>query len=435
VATFGVPAAAGIMTAAVLLGPGEERPIEGARVRGLIADGAQVCSLVVETIRHVDGGFVPAAHHPMTVTLSDADGPLCAWGGESDDTGLAQARGRFRRPARAGETLRLAVASHGRPQARAELVVAAQLPELEPPTWAVDGAVPLKVVLPGGQLVPELADLVLIEVKGPESPVPRLEVSATGADHDPPGDPETTCDDDSCTHAFTVRLTARAPAVRLEVSARSEGASGHWEGELPLVPGGLWLDREALVDGKLMVRSSVPREVVFVSRYTKEGRAWGTALLLTTDDTNFSHGSLALDEPLTEQVSTFSLSTEPSEPPSATTHWPALSVTMLGGTAPTLLADGLPRAVAIERARAARARWPIFGLVIAAGLFEVLYLLYRHRRAGEELDRNMTEALAAEALAVERGSLRTRTPLWWLSLITGGMAVIFFALAAVALFF
>lgn len=91
------------------------------------------------------------------------------------------------------------------------------------------------------------------------------------------------------------------------------------------------------------------------------------------------------------------LSTDAAEPEGATVGWPleprAASVP---ATRLELLLDGLPTSIAAERNRTRGVRRPAYGLILAAGFFELLFLLVRNRRSDAQVKRRMRR-LAEEA--------------------------------------
>ncbi|MEQ9319440.1 MAG: hypothetical protein RIF41_09800 [Polyangiaceae bacterium] len=424
---MGVPIAAGVMTAAVLLGPAEERPAIGARVHGMLTPRSRDCAFRLETLEHLAGARQPTAVTELRVAVHDATGePLCEWLGETGRDGVAETKGRLRRPVRAGEALDLSVSRKRDALARAGVALSAAGETKGPPSWSVEGSPGVMVTLPRGHLVPELPEPVLIETTGTDDR-PTIELTVAGGDHEDVTLRKTACRGDACRFAATVPIVARAPTVRLTVDIALGGATSHWEGDLPIVPGGVWLDRPALASGMLTLRSATPRELVFVSKYDVTGRVWGASIPMTTDDDGFSEGTLPLPGGVDDGIVTYRLSSEPSEPPDATIGWPGLRMERASGVSMGVLADGLPAAIAAEQARMAKTRLPAFGLILAAGLFEVLYLLRRYRRQGEALDEHLEGHLKASPAGI-----RAQTPIAWVTFLSALLVLAFFILAAVA---
>lgn len=425
----GVPIAAGVMTAAVLLGPAEERPAIGARVHGALTPRARDCVFRLETLEHLAGARQPWPTADLTVTVRAADGEtLCQWTGDTDTHGLAETKGRLRRPLRDDEDLTLSVRARRTVLATAPLSLAAEGEVKGPPSWSVPGPPEVKVILPRGHVVPEIPEQVLIEVEAGAEDRPTLDLRVTGGEHGASALRKTTCRGDTCRFTATVPVIAKAPAIRLAVDAGVGETTAHWEGDLPIVPGGVWLDRAALAQGVLAVRSATPRERVFVSKYGVTGRVWGTSIPLTTNEAGFSEGRLTLAGGIDHSIVTYRFSSEPSEPDDATIGWPGLRMELVAGVPLRLLADGLPVAIAAEEARMARTRLPAFGLILAAGLFEVLYLLRRYRKQGAELDEHLRGHLQASPAGI-----RAQTPIAWVTFLSAILVLAFFILAAVAL--
>lgn len=426
----GVPVAAGAMTAAVLLGPAEERPVVGVKVHGALAGGASLCAFRLQALRHLDGLRRPFALEGLELVVRDAAGSdLCVWQGDADERGIAETRGRMRRAARAGETLRLAVSAGRRVLVDEPFVVAEPAEPQPPPRWSVVGPPALTVTLPRGKVVPELPERLLVTVRGARAPRPDVISETVGGEQGEVVRERLDCrSEDDCQHYFSVTVVARAPVVRLSVTATLQGRQSHWEGDLPIVPGGIWLDPEALARGTLRIRSAILREEVFVSRYDPSGRRWGTTVAMNPDgETGSSHGELDLPAGRGERVEVLRLASEAAEPIEATTSWPLLRMETLEGMPMVRFADSLPAAITAERTRMSKTRLPAFGLILAAGLFEVLYLLRRFRKAGATLDHHV-----ADALDQPRATIRQRTPIAWLTFLSAILVLAFFVLAAVA---
>jgi len=430
VATVGVPVAAGAMTAAVLLGPAEERPAVGVRVYGALAGGARVCAFRIEGVEYLEGVRRPEALRDLSVALRDAEGSaLCEWRGGTDARGLTETQARTRRPLEAGESVGLEVTTGRSPSvlASAQVTVSAPAERLPPPTWSIPGPPAMTITLPRGHVVPELPETVLLAIVGPDGARPTLSLSTTGAEHEDTRPHKTGCDGPICRYVAEIAVVARAPTVRLAVDATLDGATSHWEGDLPIVPGGAWLDRTALTQGMLKVRSAVPQDELFVSKYDVTGRLWGAAIPMTTDDRGFSEGELVPPGGVDDGAILYRLASDPTEIPESTIGWPGLRMELLSGVPMRRLADGMPAAIAAEEARMERTRMPVFGLVIAAGLFEVLYLLRRYRRQGRALDEHLREELHAAPTGI-----RARTPVALLTFLSAILVLAFFILAAVA---
>ena len=412
VATYGVPLLAGVVTAAVLLGPGGERPVVGVRVRGLIAEGATTTSLQLHTVLHVDGTYRDAAVKAVHVVLFDGEEALGQWRGDTDASGRAEAPLSL---ARIAQRPTLFVRSGERVLAHGPIAIAPPLPRVRAAPLSQDSG--MTIVMPRGFAVPELPEVIEISIRAPPDAPPAPRLSARGGDVSAPGEPEVRCPGELCWYTYRPTITVRAPTLELAVNA--------WEG-LPIVkPGGMWLDPK----GDRVV-SPVPRERAYLSLMTTRGREWGTALTLQ-EKAGYFEASVALPA----VVGPASLLIASDVGGDGAVAWPLLEGTAgegVGGEGvggkPAQLRDGLPRAIKSEKDRAFRAKLPAFGLVIAAALFELLFVLRKWRRTDKRLT---TLAAAIDGTDAER--LRVRTPLWWMTVLIFGLVVAFGILATMTL--
>ena len=96
-------------------------------------------------------------------------------------------------------------------------------------------------------------------------------------------------------------------------------------------------------------------------------------------------------------------------------------------------------AIAREKDRRKRVRWPALALVLAAGVFELLLLWRRSKLSRAELEAHIAKAggdsEGESGLAPEQArSIAGSMPVVWLIVMTGGLALAFVILAAVALY-
>lgn len=406
VAIFGVPIVAGLVTAAVLLGPGQERAVLGARVRGVLVRSTQRYALRVQTLRHAGGRYQPVSLPALELEMVHPDQGPTRWTGRSGDGGTAEAMGSIERPLRG--QIHLQVRWGEQLLAEGEVLTRDEL-EAGPPTEPLDGrqqgSLQVSVRLPRGQAVPPFPEPLEITVLDPSTateqdrePQPRhaaralsLQVQATGATVAEVGAPERQrCGDDGCPTLWRTTVSAEAPTAEITITATTAGAErGSWQGALPVTIGRLWLAPNGLQQGSLHVRSAVVRQRAYVSLLTPGGRAWGAMVPLSADGRGFATGRLALPR-IPEGPVLAVLSGDPAESAGATIGWPlrpdegSLPLEPL----PVLL-DGMPRVVAAERDRERSARRPAWGLILAAALFEVLYLFRRNRLAQAKLERDL----------------------------------------------
>jgi hypothetical protein len=428
-AIYGVPLAAGLVTALVLLGPSRERAVVGARVRGLPAAGAIEVGLRLETLRHLGGEH--AVVDAPEVRVAIAQGPARGeWRGGTDAGGFAEAVVPLSAPLSPGAaTLTVEL---GRTVVATEVTVAAPLPVREGPSFHGDDTPAISIVVPRGRLVPPFPERVVVVATPPPggAPQPTLKVHAVGGQASVRGGPTGT---DHCgTEAgrpwiWVLEVTAEAPAVLLTVDVTTGADTARLEAPLPVVPGLLWVDPDLET---LRLRSAIPREAVFVSLADERGRLWGTRVPMRTDDQGFAAGETKLPELAPRSPATLIVSGEASEPEGASAAWPLHPrAGRVDGARMTLLADSLPQAIAAERDRRIAARRPAYGLVLAAALFELFYLWRRGRLARQRLEAHVR---ASGVEGAEPAAVVDSLPLFWLCLLTGGLTVLFAVLAAVA---
>src|SRR5262245_35807770 len=82
-----MPSMAVLATAALVLGPGRERPSIGARVWGVPAEGGRAIALRIETMERQFGSDQAVSVDPLEVTLTQGGSRLAAWTGRSGEDG------------------------------------------------------------------------------------------------------------------------------------------------------------------------------------------------------------------------------------------------------------------------------------------------------------------------------------------------------------
>jgi hypothetical protein len=427
-AIYGVPLGAGLVTAMVLLGPSRERTVIGVRARGAPAEGAKEMAFRLESLRHLGGEYAPAATDvKVTLRQGDAHGE---WAGTTDDRGYADAILQLGADLVEGSAT-LVVEAGGR-RHETGVAVSSRLPVVEGPSFYGDGTPAMSIIVPRGRLVPPFPERVVVIVTPPPEGAerPTLKVAAQGGAATVRTGPT---EADQCEAKegrpwiWTLDVTAQAPAVLLTVDVAVTGATARLEAPLPVTPGALWLDP---IPEKLRVRSAIPREAVFVSLVDESGRRWGARVEMKTDADGFAAGETSMPQTRPGSPATLLVSGDAVEAADTTTAWPLhpRAGRVDGGRA-VLVADGMPAAIAAERERRASARRPAYGLVLAAGLFELFYLWRRGRLARQRLEAHMR---ASGVEGTEPSAMVGNLPLFWLCLLTGGLAVLFAVLAAVA---
>jgi len=447
-AMYGVPVAAGLVTAAVLIGPGDERPAVGARVRGLVAAGASSAALQVHTVSFHRGVYRPVSVGELTLELSAGADAVGRWSGRTDQAGIAEALCALQAPVDAQLGIRLSAA--GEPLAIGDVEVAPSL-QVDPPLRPTPpaGETSLSVWTNRGFAVPPFPEVLEIAAVQPRSDdpdaapaTPTLVVKPQGAEvHGAERPPRVSCSGGRCRYRWRVQVAAKAPSVQLEVEVTSpDGPLGRWQGQLPLQAGGIWLDpklREGERGLELVMRAATPRDEVFVSLVSARGRFFAAVVPTMTDDRGFSSAILLLP-PLPDEPISALLSSAAAEVPGSTTAWPLQPDRgQVAQPFSRVLVDGMPAAIAAEERRQTMARRPAYGLVLAAGLFELLYLWRRRRRARVRLDAHLRRASAEverEADARTVAAMQQSMPLLWLIILMGGLALMFAILAALAAF-
>lgn len=424
-AIYGVPVLAGAVTAAVLLGPGRARPVDGVQIWALVAEGARRVNLDVSTVRHEAGLMRSAPHDGLAIELTRGERVLGSFHGSTAPDGHLDANLELAEPAR--ERLGLRLRAGGRRVTETELAVRAPLSVEPRRPVEVAGTPRLLVSLPRGFAVPEMPEQLEVRVLTEAgSEPPTLEVTADGARVEPPEARGQSCDG-ACETRFTVTFVANATSTTLSVTARHEGSATRWHGAIPLAPGRIWLHPDAR---PLRLRAPYPVAVAHVTLLSRHGQIWGREVAMTTDAHGFSSGEVAAPAWL-DQTSPLALLAASEPHDTAGAHWPLTPGDRLVPARPQLVLDTLPAAIAAEEARWRAARRPAYGLVLAAGLFELLFLAHRTRRSSRSFQRHLEGSEIAPETA---RALESRTPLWWLSVLTLGLVLAFVVLAGLAAF-
>jgi hypothetical protein len=421
-AIYGVPALAGAVTAAVLLGPGRERPVVGARVWALTADGAQASAFRVHTVIHYSGAYLSSAQGSLELQVERQGRALASWSGETPEGGLVEAMVRFEAPIAEGAVVR--VAQNGSLLAAGTIPLSPELESL-PVAPLTEASSSIVVRVPRGRLAPPFPELVEIDADTPASEeTPKLKAQADGAMVRVMGKPEGRCEGARCRHRWRLEAIVEAPSARLEVAVAHAQGKLEWQGELPVDNGAMWLDPSTALAGEVSVRAPAPHGQAFLSLYTAEGRVWGAIAPMTTALDGIASARVALPKP--KGAATLAVS---SDAQAVGTGWPLRPE--LGVLEPPPLvriADGMPVMVAAEQARYRAARRPAYGLVIAAGLFELFFLWRQNRLAKARLEAHLRTTEDATTVARVAGNV----PLMWLSVLALALALAFAVLAAVA---
>jgi hypothetical protein len=400
VAMFVLPVVAVVALAVVLLGAGSERPVVGARVWGVPAEGPGPIALRLEIARraaHVDEAI---ALSDLVVEASTEGGARETWRGSAGDDGVAEAILEGSTPLARHLALRVLGAGElladGRAPLGAPIEGAIEPPDtLDGPTR---GGLRLRVDVPRGLLAAPFAGRVRVRALDAATDAP-----ASGVEIRPVRNasarlaPEVATTDASGEASFEV--TPLFHDVRLALSAIAGDRRGRWEGPLPVVPGAMTLDLAP--DGALALASPAPRPRAYVSLLRDGRRVHGAVVALTSDAAGFARGALhpppgALGSPTVVAV----VAGDPRERGAGTAVYPIVPDEGRASAPPLeLLLDGLPAAEEREATRARGVRLRAIGVIAAAALVEVLLLARLSRGSARRLERHLAEgdgALAAD---------------------------------------
>ena len=440
IAMFGMPALAGLVVILVLLGPGTERLVLGARAYGVACRGATRFGMRVRTMGHYDGVYQPLGDKEIALRIVQGGAVIGSWQGRVDESGLADASGKLDRPLDPTAMMHISFPDSTTALAQGPFKIVAPL-GLQAPIAAVvnSGAPRIAVHIPRGFAVPEFAEAVVISVwadAAEASAKPKLTLSG-GELQRIEGPREGSCQRAPCPTEWTAWVKAKAPAVQLTVEAKGAAGPSRWHGTLAIQPGRMWVAPGARSKGQLKIGAAIPKRVAYVSLLSPKGRLWGTKVAMKTDRLGFSTGSVKLPE-LPDAPLTVVVSSDDNEQAQSSVGWP---LDPAKGTVPPTrvvqLLDGMPSVIAREESRQKRARWPALGLVLVTGIFELLMLWRQGKRSRAELEAHITEAsdTGGEPLApAQARSITGSMGVGWLIVLTGARALGFFILAAVALY-
>jgi hypothetical protein len=379
---------------------GAPRAFVGARVYGGPTEGASHMALRLALVRRFLGVEEPVELDDLRVVAKLADGRPVEATASSDATGTADVSldpaGRIRGPVELTVT-------------RGQTLLARGTVALSSGDWSsrarehggvvsgrAEGALTIRLTPRRGAFAVPFAEPLLIEVRsaaGPEAGA-RVEVEADGATT------TTAVPTDSRGHT-SVLLTPRDHVVTATVKATgSSGATGTWNGLVPVVVGAL---RASVEDRELRVESAVERDVAYFALITETERLAGGRVALSPNLRGGSVGTVPLpalpDGPLWAVVSS-----EPELQTLSTVGWPLRVPTgpLDAGAARAravpdhLLLDGTHLGFAMDSARRSRARWLAIGFTLAALFLGGTLLVREGRRAARELDEHLRRA-GAEA--------------------------------------
>lgn len=392
---------------AIILGPGNERPVLGARVHAAPAVGDRVPSARLVVVRRHGGDERPAAGEPIEVEAGAARARAMTGPDGVIDVALDP-------PARRGE--RIVARAGERIVADGALDVVAG----EPPSTQIgeaagraEGELRVHLAPLRGQLTPPFPETVAVRVT-------RLE---DGRDVDAAAGVEIALVGGAPASA-TVSVAAGGPPARIsvtpealrvdvEATARDEaGRSGRFEGALDTVPGAIWLDPASTAS--IRVASPAPRRAAYLSFHGPRGRIAGASVPLEEGSDGFHRGSVARPDGVGPGAVIVAAG-DPEERGPSTVAWP---LDRRGGSAraPRLarIVDGVAPAEALERARAVAARRLAVVVAAACGVAAVIALVLEGRRAQRALEVHLraaaegaTDEARRDLAAVARGAARS----------------------------
>lgn len=382
--------------ATVILGPGNQRVVEGARVHAAPAVGDVVPSVRLVVVRRLDGSEEPAADLSVAI-----------------EAGAARATAVTGADGVVDVTLDPPAARGARLVARAGALVLADgplaVPAGEPPstqlgaaTGRTEGALRVHLAPQRGQLTPPFPEVVTVRVSRDEGGhevdvAARVELEIVG------GAPaRTTVDVDPARGPSQVTVTPEALRVDVEAKARDAGGrEGRFAGSLDTVPGALWIAPGG--GPSIAVASPAPRRAAYLSLHGARGRIAGFAVPLADDGRGFHRGEVAWPAS-TPPGAVLVAAGDPEERGPSTVAWP---VAEGGGAAlaPRLIRvlDGVAPAEARERARAVSARRLAVAVAAVCGLAAVVALVLEGRRAQRALDEHLRTASEGATDEARRG--------------------------------
>jgi hypothetical protein len=391
--------------AVVILGPGNARPVLGARVYAATVNGTAL-SLRVTSVWATTGAESPAPEIDLDVICGSLRDTV-----RTGPDGVAEAE--LDVPCSIGSEL--LVESRGERLARGNLAPSAALvqrplPEHEParvvPGSAANGGVglDLEVVVLRGQLAPPFAEKARVRVRrsdGTGEPLPKLHVvvDIEGAsperlelDVDPAHEGK---DFELRPEGMQVRYSAKAttsPGERLNVTWTANEA-------VPTVLGAMWLSPTSSAGGPIEIVAPSSRKRAYVSFWTRDGRLGGDTVELHEDADGFHRGTarrperLGAGEPMDVVVSG-----EPDESGRSTVTWPDrldipsgtrtqwVSVATDGPPVLREMVSGVSGRLVAEMERVKRVRGIAIGVALVVGLLEIILLVREGRRAQRDLD-------------------------------------------------
>lgn len=394
--------------AVVILGPGNTRPVLGARVYAApptLASGPAIGSARIVATWRLGEAETPASDLPLeVVTGTHVLRVTTGTDGVADVTlEPGAAPGAVVEIVHAGRML-AADALDPRGQPRSELDVRGM-------SGRTEGELEVRVRPLRGQLVPPFAETVVLESFAAGRV--HLVGEITGATPT-----RVELDLEKGAHATSFELHPEALRVDIQVKARAEdGREGSFEGSFETIPGAMWLDPKSPSD-RIALVAPAPRKAAYVSFLGTIGRVGGATVALHEDSDGFYRGTVARPRQLGPDARLdVVVAGDPQELGVGTVLWPvspspqadAPVYRWVDETHETSLPmrlvrvlDGMPAALTTESARVTRMRRLAIAVAVLVGLLEIALLVRDGRRAQHELDAHFA-AQADAATAAEEG--------------------------------
>lgn len=370
-----LPAVATLLVIVVLLGPGQPRPIAGARLFGVVAPDGTIRSLRVVVVARTDGRESPLGERELAIAL-DGGPPLRARTSQAGvaDTTLdpaAHVGSRVKITDGDGHILTDAALGGAEPAAASDpsaFIEGKTMGELQVVARYARGPAvpPFETTLEiyagagldeGGSLHSEraLEGTATVEVRGGEPARSEIALSAKGP--------------------ATITLSPIAEPFEIDIEAvASTGAKGRLVATVPLVMGGFHVAETSAgaAERPVEIVSPSPRSAAFVSFFSGPSRIGGATVPLEATRDGFFRGAVTPPDGADRML----VASDASERGQSTVVWPLGTARgLVGAPASTELAEGLSGATLTERARLRKVRFATVAMLAVAALAEIVLLL------------------------------------------------------------
>jgi hypothetical protein len=463
-----IPGIALAIVGFALIGPGATSPFDGAQIWGGPTAGARALSLRVSVTERLHGIDSPRNIGTIEVQASTDDGTTASVRGRTGPDGNADLELPLAAPLR-GRIRATVLADGGKPLAsgflRRESSSWGTEPRVARLAGLAEGELSLRVAAARGVFAAPFPDELVVEARRAGTAVAgaSVRVKVEGARLTLRASPEPADDGSQEDEVlgvtggegrFSLRVAPLSHVVEVAVEARGAGTSGSWHGNLPVVPGAMWLDPVALASRKLRIVSPAPRDAAYVNIATSGTRLWGATVPLRPDARGFASGEIdwpgaARTASPDDGVVWVTVASDARATGSGTVGWP---VRVRDGLVPDvalpgdgesarsfglderrfaelLLLDGMPQAERRDEARRTRARLLAGAALMAAAMLEAL-LLFEAARSSE---RNLLALLEASRAIDPGAALRPHRAgaVMWLAI---AIATVVLGFAAVGVF-